>query len=264
MPSSARAVVAGRLRQPGRRLARRGSASSRALLDDAGTSVVVDHHASNPGFGDVRLVDGGAPATVTLVAGLLDELGVDARPAAGHLPLRRAGRRHRLLPVRQHPARHPRARRPAAGHRHRPLRRSAGGCSTPRRSAGSACSRRSPAAPCWSPRSGAGLVWTWSSTAEARRARPARRAARGAGRRRPLHRRRPTSPACSRARTTAPGRSRCAPAAAPTSPGSPWRSAAAATRWPPATAPTSTARRRSRRCARELSPRRPGRPHRRR
>ena len=46
------------------------------LLDDAGTSVVVDHHASNPGFGDVRLIDGHAPATVTLVADLLDELGV--------------------------------------------------------------------------------------------------------------------------------------------------------------------------------------------
>ncbi|MEX5721202.1 DHH family phosphoesterase [Geodermatophilus maliterrae] len=47
-----------------------------ALLADAGTSVVVDHHASNPGFGDVRLVDPAAPATVVLVAGLLDELGV--------------------------------------------------------------------------------------------------------------------------------------------------------------------------------------------
>ena len=46
------------------------------LLDAAGTSVVIDHHASNPGFGDVQLVDGSAPATVTLVAGLLDELGV--------------------------------------------------------------------------------------------------------------------------------------------------------------------------------------------
>jgi bifunctional oligoribonuclease and PAP phosphatase NrnA len=46
------------------------------LLENAGTSVVIDHHASNPGFGDVCLVDGGAPATVTLVAGLLDELGV--------------------------------------------------------------------------------------------------------------------------------------------------------------------------------------------
>jgi phosphoesterase RecJ-like protein len=46
------------------------------LLERAGTSVVVDHHASNPGFGDVRVVDPGAPATVTLVAGLLDGLGV--------------------------------------------------------------------------------------------------------------------------------------------------------------------------------------------
>jgi phosphoesterase RecJ-like protein len=46
------------------------------LLDSAGISVVVDHHASNPGFGDVQLVDGGAPATVTLVAGILDDLGI--------------------------------------------------------------------------------------------------------------------------------------------------------------------------------------------
>jgi phosphoesterase RecJ-like protein len=46
------------------------------LLQTAGTSIVVDHHASNPGFGDVRLVDGTAPATVALVATLLDELGV--------------------------------------------------------------------------------------------------------------------------------------------------------------------------------------------
>jgi phosphoesterase RecJ-like protein len=46
------------------------------LLDGARTSVVIDHHASNPGFGDVRLVDGAAPATVSLVADLLDALGV--------------------------------------------------------------------------------------------------------------------------------------------------------------------------------------------
>ncbi|MGY1739767.1 MULTISPECIES: DHH family phosphoesterase [unclassified Blastococcus] len=46
------------------------------LLERAGTSVVLDHHASNPGFGDVRIVDPGAPATVTLVADLLDDLGV--------------------------------------------------------------------------------------------------------------------------------------------------------------------------------------------
>jgi phosphoesterase RecJ-like protein len=50
------------------------------LLDSAGTSVVVDHHASNPGFGDVRLVDPGAAATVVLVAGLLDGLGVEWDP----------------------------------------------------------------------------------------------------------------------------------------------------------------------------------------
>ena len=46
------------------------------LLDSAGVSVVVDHHVSNPGFGDYCLVDPGAPATVTLVADLLDGLGV--------------------------------------------------------------------------------------------------------------------------------------------------------------------------------------------
>jgi phosphoesterase RecJ-like protein len=48
-----------------------------ALLDSAGRTVVVDHHASNPGFGDVRLVDPQAPATVVLVAQLLDSLGVE-------------------------------------------------------------------------------------------------------------------------------------------------------------------------------------------
>jgi phosphoesterase RecJ-like protein len=46
------------------------------LIDRAGTSVVVDHHASNPGFGDVCVIDAGAPATVALVADLLDGLGV--------------------------------------------------------------------------------------------------------------------------------------------------------------------------------------------
>jgi bifunctional oligoribonuclease and PAP phosphatase NrnA len=50
------------------------------LLDNAGTSVVIDHHASNPGFGDVGLVDGSAPATVSLVADLLDELGIAIDP----------------------------------------------------------------------------------------------------------------------------------------------------------------------------------------
>ena len=48
-----------------------------ALLDTAGCSVVVDHHASNPGFGDLQLVDPQAAATVVLVAALLDGLGVE-------------------------------------------------------------------------------------------------------------------------------------------------------------------------------------------
>jgi len=47
-----------------------------ALLDTAGRSVVVDHHASNPGFGEVRLVDPAAAATVVLVAALLEGLDV--------------------------------------------------------------------------------------------------------------------------------------------------------------------------------------------
>jgi len=47
------------------------------LLGSAGCSVVVDHHASNPGFGEVRLVDPHAAATVVLVADLLAGLGVE-------------------------------------------------------------------------------------------------------------------------------------------------------------------------------------------
>lgn len=46
------------------------------LLGSAGRSVVVDHHASNPGFGDVRLIDPQAAATVVLVADLLEQLDV--------------------------------------------------------------------------------------------------------------------------------------------------------------------------------------------
>jgi len=47
------------------------------LLDSAARSVVVDHHASNPGFGEVCLVDPHAAATVVLVAALLEGLGVE-------------------------------------------------------------------------------------------------------------------------------------------------------------------------------------------
>jgi phosphoesterase RecJ-like protein len=50
------------------------------LLDTAATSIVIDHHASNPGFGGLRQIDPGAPATVALVADLLDDLGVALDP----------------------------------------------------------------------------------------------------------------------------------------------------------------------------------------
>src|SRR4029453_5868759 len=50
------------------------------LLDAAGPSVVIDHHPGSPGCGSTRLVAPAAPATVALVAGLLDELGVPVDP----------------------------------------------------------------------------------------------------------------------------------------------------------------------------------------
>ena len=204
------------------------------LLDNAGTSVVIDHHASNPGFGDVRLVDGGAPATVTLVADLLDELGVDLDPQlatclyAGLSADTGSFRFGNTRPDTHELA----ARLLATGIDH------------------SAISRRLfDTAPFgWlgllsvvtgravlEPEVGAGLVWTWSSAAEA----PS--TACPASSSRPWWTssappRRPTWPASSRARTTGRGRSRCAPAGPPTSPGSRWPSAAAATGPPRATA----------------------------
>jgi bifunctional oligoribonuclease and PAP phosphatase NrnA len=45
-------------------------------LERAGTSIVLDHHASNTGFGGIHLVDPTAAATSVVAAGLLDRLGV--------------------------------------------------------------------------------------------------------------------------------------------------------------------------------------------
>jgi phosphoesterase RecJ-like protein len=44
-------------------------------LDTAGASVMIDHHASNPGFGTVQVLDPAAEATVVLVHRLLEALG---------------------------------------------------------------------------------------------------------------------------------------------------------------------------------------------
>jgi phosphoesterase RecJ-like protein len=110
------------------------------LLDAAGTSVVVDHHASNPGFGDVRLIDGAAPATVTLVAELLDDLGVtvDAQLATCLYAGLAADTGSSGSAT---PGPRPTSWRPAFSRPGSTTPRSVVGCSTPPRSAGSACCR---------------------------------------------------------------------------------------------------------------------------
>jgi phosphoesterase RecJ-like protein len=46
------------------------------LLDTAGRTVMLDHHATNPGFGDVRVLDPRAEATVVLAHRVLVAMGV--------------------------------------------------------------------------------------------------------------------------------------------------------------------------------------------
>lgn len=48
--------------------------------DKAGVVVVIDHHMTNEGFGDVTLIDASAAATGVLVAQVLDELGWEIGP----------------------------------------------------------------------------------------------------------------------------------------------------------------------------------------
>ncbi|MFT4396346.1 DHH family phosphoesterase [Gordonia lacunae] len=48
-----------------------------ATFTAAQASVVIDHHASNPGFGDLDLVDPDADCTAVLVLDVLDDLGVE-------------------------------------------------------------------------------------------------------------------------------------------------------------------------------------------
>jgi phosphoesterase RecJ-like protein len=53
------------------------------LLDTAGCTVMLDHHATNPGFGDVQVLDPGAEATVVIAHRVLVEMGtpIDAEIA---------------------------------------------------------------------------------------------------------------------------------------------------------------------------------------
>ncbi len=50
------------------------------LFDTAATSVVIDHHASNSGFGTLQLIDPCVPATVVLVTRLLDLMNLPLTP----------------------------------------------------------------------------------------------------------------------------------------------------------------------------------------
>ncbi|MCK8612575.1 DHH family phosphoesterase [Gordonia sp. C13] len=47
------------------------------VFSAADTSITIDHHASNPGFGDLDLIDPAADCTSVLVLDVLDELGVE-------------------------------------------------------------------------------------------------------------------------------------------------------------------------------------------
>ena len=49
---------------------------ARALFDGCAARAVLDHHATNPGFGDVCLIDGGRAATGELALELIEALGV--------------------------------------------------------------------------------------------------------------------------------------------------------------------------------------------
>jgi phosphoesterase RecJ-like protein len=136
------------------------------LIDSAGTSVVIDHHVSNPGFGDVQLVDGGAPATVTLVAHILDELGVVLdRPLATCLYAGLAADTGSFRFGNTHPATHELAARLlSTGIDHSAISRRLfdtapfGWLGLLSAVAGRAVLETDV---------GAGLVWTWSSAAEA-------------------------------------------------------------------------------------------------
>ncbi|GAA4712777.1 bifunctional oligoribonuclease/PAP phosphatase NrnA [Pseudonocardia yuanmonensis] len=52
-------------------------------VDAAGCAILVDHHASNPGFGTIRVLDPRAEATVLLVRRILAELGTPLDPVIG-------------------------------------------------------------------------------------------------------------------------------------------------------------------------------------
>ncbi len=110
-------------------LRRRQHRPARALLARrrrrAGELIVLDHHASNTGFGTVNLVDPAAAATAVRRGRADRPAGHPADQRHRARPVRGPGHRHRLVQVLGHHAAGARAGRPAAGDRHRPRHRSA-------------------------------------------------------------------------------------------------------------------------------------------
>ena len=201
------------------------------LVDSAAEVLVVDHHASNTRYGTLHLVDPAAAATAVLVEELVRRLGEPLDADDRRLPVRGAGHRHRLVPVRGDHGGDPRAGRPAAAHRHpaRPARAAAAG-HPPRRLAvawsaprwpGPGWSRPAPAASVWCGRTPGRRSWPPRACPPTRRRasstwcgpRPRRRSRRSARSSRP-----------------AAGRCRCGPRAGWTSapPRSAWAAAGTA------------------------------------
>ena len=134
----------------------------------AGELIVLDHHASNTGFGTIGMVDPGAAATAVLAHELIGRLGVPVYQGHGARPVRGPGHRHGLVQVPDDIAAGymswPRdCWRPASSRE-----RWRTSCGTARRLALWACCRQRSGGPCWSPAGagGHGLVWTTVTRAD--------------------------------------------------------------------------------------------------
>ena len=79
---------------------RLGSAAE--ILERAKTVVVLDHHRSNDGFGDITVIDPDAAATAQLAYYLLLELGWPVDRIGGNRPPHRPRDGHRTIPVLGH------------------------------------------------------------------------------------------------------------------------------------------------------------------